>query len=300
MLLVDATGCIDVIIPDLPSSWNINNIYEVRNFLAIMEDISMKLDHVDLLQNEPFTCRRIFENAPFVREMNMPLHLYYNMRDLIPVNHHFTTCLDSQVDFRKVGRGKYHLLQLMHKFPIMQKVKIIGAANKLAFPAGFGRGLTASFHRVIALSAQDNFMLIPASFIVIKPSSLINDDSDDAHTYKPAASDLDGGSPFCAITASPISDTARCCGYLCPRPGVQHKNKYRQSRTESRPNSVGVDIPLTGFILDDGSSSCCCWASWVRAAVFLGLRDKEVASEAYAKTRKMSRKTRKKQACIAA
>lgn len=29
MLLVDATGSIDVIIPDLPSSMNINNIYEV-------------------------------------------------------------------------------------------------------------------------------------------------------------------------------------------------------------------------------------------------------------------------------
>lgn len=85
----------------------------------------MKLDHVDLLQNEPFTCRSIFENAPFVREMNMPLHLYYNMRDVIPVNHHFTICVDSQVDFGKVGRGKFHLLQLMHKFPILQKVGVL-------------------------------------------------------------------------------------------------------------------------------------------------------------------------------
>ncbi|KAJ8531950.1 hypothetical protein K7X08_011873 [Anisodus acutangulus] len=638
MLLADATGSIDVIIPDLPSSWNINDIYEVRNFLAIVEDIPMKLDHVNLIQNEPFTCRSIFENAPFVREMNMPLHLYYNMRDVIPLNHHFTTCVDSQVDFRKVGRGKYHLLQLIHKFPILQKfqgsqhasnafaqalilpwdlliadksrdthidkplidqlkepmnflnrtengeliackrhkpgqlsnealtsalndtgnepscssshrayacsfavdkhhnscgpeeipclvtgncvnypsfgmlhhtdakadvgscskphvrrtlvefkseafsvyevlkiggcylikhqkedilctdaigdkivvnsgtniwsvsfsfvndlqsldvsclfqqsgsfsshnnvlpegydrfqipncvpsngsndiasdvnlymtsnvtnlfdvnledccleplvpfveitniypsdhnlpegnltsihgrikavhcsdgktyaahlrcesingvcpllfiegttsmcvhvlmdhkmVKIFGAANKLAYPAGFGRGVTASFHRVLVLGAQDNFMLIPTSFIVINPSSLINDDSDDAHTNKSAALDLDGGSPFCAITASLISDIASC---LPTQPVELHcrvvaiyvlvleyntKDKYRQSRTESRPNSLGVDIPLAGFILDDGSSSCCCWASSEMAAVFLGLHDKEVS-----------------------
>ncbi|XP_060190180.1 CST complex subunit CTC1 isoform X2 [Lycium barbarum] len=638
MLLVDATGSIDVITPDLPSSWKINNIYEVRNFLAIMEDIPMKLDHVDLLQNEPFACRSIFENAPFVREMNMPLHLYYNMRDLTPVNPHFTTCVNSQVDFRKVGQGKYHLLQLMHKFPILQKfqgsqhasrtssafaealilpwdllvadktrdihidkpfidqlkepmnffnrtengkliackrhkpdqlsnqaltcalndtgnepscssshpaytcsfvvdkhhnscvpeevpclvtgncvdypslgmlhhtgtkanvgscskpqvrrallefkseafsvyevlkifghylikhqkedmlctdaigdkivvnsgtniwsasfssvnvlqkldvsqqsgsflshnsvlpegyhrfqvpnfvpsdrsnnissdvnlympsdvtnlfdanleefcveplvpfgemtniypsdhnlpegnltsirgqikavhcldgksyaahlrcesingvcpslflegttcmcvhvlmdkkmVKIFGAANKLAYPAGFGRGVTASFHRVLTLSAQENFMLIPASFIVINPSSLINDDrDDDAHTYKSAALDLDGGSPFCAITASLISDTVVAIYVLVLE--YNTKDKYRQSRTESRPNSFGVDIPLAGFILDDGSSSCCCWTSWESAAVFLGLHDKEVSG----KTRKRSRK---KQAC---
>lgn len=124
MLLVDATGSIDVIIPDLPSSLNINNIYEVRNFWAIMEDITMKLGHVDLLKNEPFTCRSIFDNAPLVREMNMPLLFYYNLRDLIPVNHHLATCVDSKVDFRKVGRGKYHLLLLMHKFPVLQKVSV--------------------------------------------------------------------------------------------------------------------------------------------------------------------------------
>ncbi|CAN4085042.1 unnamed protein product [Withania somnifera] len=663
MLLVDATGSIDVIIPDLPSSLNINNIYEIRNFSAIMEDIPMKLDHVDLLQNEPFACRSIFENAPLVREMNIPLHFYYNRRDLIPVNHHFTNCSDSQVDFRKVGRGKYHLLQLVHKFPIRQKfqgsqhasstssafaealilpwdllianktrnicidnplidqlkqptkvfnrrengkliackrqnldqlfnealtsalydtgdepscssshsasarfvvgkhhnscgpeeipclvtgkfanylslgmlhhtvtkadvgscskpqvrrallefkseafavyevlkigghylikhqkeddifctdaigekivvnsgtniwnvsflsvdvlqnldvscllqqsgsflsqnnvlpegyhqfqipncppsntsndissdvnlyipshvtvlfdvnlelledcslkplvpfgettdiypsvhnlpegnltsihgqikavhcsdgksyaahlscesingvcpslfiegttsmcvhvlvdhkmVKILGSANKLAYPAGFGRGVTASFHRVLALSAQDNFMLIPTSFIAINSSSLINSHGYDIHTSKSAALDLDGGSPFCANAASLISDTVSC---LATRPVEFHcrvvaiyflvleydrKDKYHLSRTESRPNSFAIDIPLAGFILDDGSSSCCCWASWERAAFILGLNDEEVSGEAYAKTRNKSRKTRKKRA----
>ncbi|XP_055824951.1 CST complex subunit CTC1 isoform X3 [Solanum dulcamara] len=664
MLLVDATGSIDVIIPDLPSSLNINNIYEVRNFLAIMEDIPMKLGPVDLLQHEPFTCRSIFENGPFWRDMNMPLHFYYNLKDLIPVNHHFTTCVDSQVDLRKIGRGKYHLFLLMHKFPILQKhqfegsqpasstssafaealilswdlliagknrntridnplieqlkqpmkyfdrmeigkliackrqkphqlsnealtsalndtgnesccssshpayscsfgvgkrhdscgpeeipclvtgnclnypflgmlhhtdtktdvgscskpqvgrallefksealsvyevlkigghylikhkkedmfctdaiggkivvnsgtniwsvsfssvnalqnfdvscllqqsgsfshnsvlpegyhqfqipnsvpkgknnipsdvnlyipsdvtnlfdvnlellencsleplvpfgemtniypsihnlpegnltfihgqikavhcsdgksyaihlrcesingvcpslfvegttsicvhvlmdhkmVKIFGTANKLAYPAGFGRGVTASFHRVLALSAQDNFMLIPTSFIVINPSSLINDQSDDAHTYKSAALDLDGGSPFYANTASLIADTVSCLAtqqveFHCRVMAIyvlvleyNTKDKYHLSRIESRPNSFAIDIPLAGFILDDGSSLCCCWTSWERAAVFLGLHDEEVRGKAYAETRKKSRKTRKKQAC---
>ncbi|KAF3634880.1 hypothetical protein FXO38_24920 [Capsicum annuum] len=664
MLLVDATGSIDVIIPDLPSSLNTNNIYEIRNFLAIMEDIPMKLDHVDLLQNEPFECRSIFENASPVREMNMPLHFFYNLRDIIPIDHHFTTCIDSQVDFRKVGRGKYHLLQLMHKFPILQKfqggqhasstssafaealilpwdllisdksrdsridkplidqlkkpmkffnrvengklivckrqkpdqlsnevfmsalndtriapscsssqsaytrpfvvgkhhnpcgpeeipcvvtgncinypslgvlhhtdakadvgscskpqvkrallefesealsvfevlkigghylikhqkedmfctdgisgkivvnsgtniwnvsfsslnvlpnldvscllqqsdsflshnsdlsegyhqfqipncvprngrndissdvnlyfpsditnlfdvnlelledcsleslvpfgemtniypsvhnlpegnltaihgqikavhcldeksyaahlrcesingvclslsvkgttsmcvhvlmdhkmVKIFGSANKLAYPAGFGRGVTASFHRVLVLSLQNNFMLLPTSFIVINPSSLINDHNDDAHTSKSAALDLDGGSLFCANTTSLISDAVSCVEtqpveFHCRVVAIyvlvleyNTKGKYLLSRVESRPNSFVFDIPLAGFILDDGSSSCCCWASWDRAAAFLGLLDVVVLGEAYAKTRKKSRKTRKKQAC---
>ncbi|XP_070044816.1 CST complex subunit CTC1 isoform X3 [Nicotiana tomentosiformis] len=663
MLLVDATGSVDVIIPDLPSSWNFNNMYEVRNFLSIMEDIPMKLDHVDLIQNEPFTCRSIFENAPFVREMNMPLHLYYNMRDVIPVNHHFTICVDSQVDFGKVGRGKFHLLQLMHKFPILQKfqgsqhasstssafaealilpwdlliadksrdthidkplidqlkepmkffngmengkliackrhkpdqlsrealtsglndtenepscssshsaymcsfvadkhhnsccpgkipclvtgncvnypslgmlqhtgtkadvgscckpqvrkallefkseafsvyevlkisghylikhqkegmlctdgigdkivvnsgtniwsfsfayvnslqsldvsclfkqcdsflshhrvlpedyhrfqtpncvpnngsneissdvnlyissditnlfdvnlelledcslgplvpfgemtniypsdhnlpegnltsihgqikavhcsdgksyaehlrcesinhdcsslflegtisicvhvlmdhkmVKIFGTAKKVAYPAGFGRGVTASFHRVLALSAQDNFMMISTSFIVINPSSVINDHNEDAYTCQSAALNLDGGSPLCAITASLISDTANCLEtqpveFHCRVVAIyvlvleyNRKGKYLHTRTEPRPNSYGVDIPLAGFIFDDGSSSCCCWASWEIAAVLLGLHN-EVSGESYAKTHKRSKKTRRKQAC---
>lgn len=53
-------------------------------------------------------------------------------------------------------------------------------------------------------------MLIPTSFIVINPSSLINDPSSDAYTYKSAALDLDGGSPFYANTASLIADTVSC------------------------------------------------------------------------------------------
>lgn len=74
------------------------------------------------------------------------------------------------------------------------------------------------------------------------------------------------------------------------------KISCHRSRTESRPNSFAIDFPLAGFILDDGSSSCCCWASWEKAAVFLGLHDEEVTGEAYAETRKKSRKTRKMQA----
>lgn len=59
-------------------------------------------------------------------------------------------------------------------------------------------------------SLQNNFMLLPTSFIVINPSSLINDHNDDAHTSKSAALDLDGGSLFCANTTSLISDAVSC------------------------------------------------------------------------------------------
>lgn len=59
-------------------------------------------------------------------------------------------------------------------------------------------------------SAQDNFMMIPTSFIVINPSSVINDHNEDAYTCQSAALNLDGDSPLCARTASLISDTANC------------------------------------------------------------------------------------------
>lgn len=53
-------------------------------------------------------------------------------------------------------------------------------------------------------------MMISTSFIVINPSSVINDHNEDAYTCQSAALNLDGGSPLCAITASLISDTANC------------------------------------------------------------------------------------------
>ncbi|XP_016580225.1 CST complex subunit CTC1 isoform X4 [Capsicum annuum] len=579
MLLVDATGSIDVIIPDLPSSLNTNNIYEIRNFLAIMEDIPMKLDHVDLLQNEPFECRSIFENASPVREMNMPLHFFYNLRDIIPIDHHFTTCIDSQVDFRKVGRGKYHLLQLMHKFPILQKFQ--GGQHASSTSSAFAEALILPWDLLISDKSRDSRIDKPLIDQLKKPMKFFNrvengklivckrqkPDQLSNEVFMSALNDT-RIAPSCSSSQSaytrpfvvgkhhnpcgpeeiPCVVTGNCINYpslgvlhhtdakadvgSCSKPQVKRallefesealsvfevlkigghylikhqkedmfctdgisgkivvnsgtniwnvsfsslnvlpnldvscllqqsdsflshnsdlsegyhqfqipncvprngrndissdvnlyfpsditnlfdvnlelledcsleslvpfgemtniypsvhnlpegnltaihgqikavhcldeksyaahlrsrflalqinllilldldeaslhhfteylssvscvetqpvefhcrvvaiyvlvleyntKGKYLLSRVESRPNSFVFDIPLAGFILDDGSSSCCCWASWDRAAAFLGLLDVVVLGEAYAKTRKKSRKTRKKQAC---
>lgn len=155
--LVDATGSIDVI-PDISLNWNVNRLYEVlchynfsppnigscvikgiiisyikllqvstfqvKKFTLSMEGIPKKMDHMNLLQNEPFTCRHIFTSGPSIREINMSLHLSYNVADKISIDHPVSDCINMKETFQELESGKFHLLWIKHKFPILQKVCI--------------------------------------------------------------------------------------------------------------------------------------------------------------------------------
>ncbi|XP_019174090.1 PREDICTED: CST complex subunit CTC1 isoform X2 [Ipomoea nil] len=118
--LVDATGNIDVI-PDISLNWNFKRLYEVKKFTLIMEGMPEKMDRINLLQNEPFTCRRIFTSGPFIREINMSLHLSYNVADKISIDHPVSDCINMKETFQELESGKFHLLWIKHKFPILQK-----------------------------------------------------------------------------------------------------------------------------------------------------------------------------------
>nr|GME09282.1 CST complex subunit CTC1 isoform X2 [Ipomoea batatas] len=118
--LVDATGSIDVI-PDISLNWNVNRLYEVKKFTLSMEGIPKKMDHMNLLQNEPFTCRHIFTSGPSIREINMSLHLSYNVADKISIDHPVSDCINMKETFQELESGKFHLLWIKHKFPILQK-----------------------------------------------------------------------------------------------------------------------------------------------------------------------------------
>ncbi|CAL5385136.1 unnamed protein product [Camellia sinensis] len=95
--LIDVTGSIDVIIPDLPSTWNINNIYEVNEFSLVMEGIPEKVDCSGLHLNESFLDTKL---------RNQPFH----------------SCIKGNGNFDELQSGRFHLLLVTHKYPVQQKL----------------------------------------------------------------------------------------------------------------------------------------------------------------------------------
>ncbi|KAK9929523.1 hypothetical protein M0R45_026619 [Rubus argutus] len=59
--LVDATGSIDVLVPDLPSTWDANRILKVVDYSLIIEGMPGFVDSEGLLENDLFSCRTIFD-----------------------------------------------------------------------------------------------------------------------------------------------------------------------------------------------------------------------------------------------
>ncbi|KAF7811458.1 CST complex subunit CTC1 isoform X1 [Senna tora] len=89
---VDATGSIDVIIPDLPLTWDPNELYEVMDYNIIVDGLAQLVDHLELHKSETLSCRNIFN------------------------------CSYTQATKGILEPGTYHLLRVPHKPPLLQKM----------------------------------------------------------------------------------------------------------------------------------------------------------------------------------
>ncbi|PSS31397.1 CST complex subunit like [Actinidia chinensis var. chinensis] len=119
--LIDATGSIDVIVPDLPSTWNIDNIYEVNEFTLVMEGIPERGDCMGLNLNESLLCRNIFSCIPLVRKLNLEIYLLYYFRDTKFRNRPFYFCIKNKGNIEELQSGRFPLLLVAHKYPAQQK-----------------------------------------------------------------------------------------------------------------------------------------------------------------------------------
>ncbi|KAF5740713.1 CST complex subunit CTC1 [Tripterygium wilfordii] len=120
--LVDQTGGIDAIVPDLPSTWNANNIYEVIDYIITVDGIPEMVNHLDLLYNESFSCRNIFHCIPLARERNLTICVCFHLgnatcRDLLL--HPSKGLVD---ECKELHTGRFHLIWVTHKFPELQKL----------------------------------------------------------------------------------------------------------------------------------------------------------------------------------
>ncbi|VFQ65686.1 unnamed protein product [Cuscuta campestris] len=167
----------------------------------------------------------------------------------------------------------------VHLMVHQKMVKIYGAIHKSAYPAVFGRGVTATFHRILVLSGHDSFMMIPSSFIsVLSGSNSYDAPGAIVSHYVPASGGSRSLDPSSDVRKALISETTHCSKsepllFRCRVVSVyvlimENQDDYFFSR---KIKSFHVNIPLAGFVIDDGSSSCCCWANGDRAAALLGL-----------------------------
>ncbi|KAM4129576.1 hypothetical protein ACJW30_01G033900 [Castanea mollissima] len=122
--LVDATGSIDVLIPDLPSTCNTHSIYEVIDYSLIIEGEPHLIDHLGLLDDESVSCRSIFKCIPLARDINLAVYIYFHLRDATCRNLPFYPCIDKKDDFGKLEVGAFHLLRVTHKFPVLHKLNV--------------------------------------------------------------------------------------------------------------------------------------------------------------------------------
>lgn len=159
-------------------------------------------------------------------------------------------------------------------------IRIIGNLNKQAYPIGLGRDTYATFHRILFLSGQNKYMLMPVSFITINYLSFVNEEYSDELNYTPRDLDLSSVAIPTLAPAALISELLQlsepksmqfCCRVVAVYVVVLEKNNNITQLQSAVRSTLSVQIPLAGFVLDDGSSSCCCWVDSEKAATLLGL-----------------------------
>lgn len=96
--------------------------FQVVNYSLIMEGIPEPVDHLGLLDNETLSCRHIFRYIPWAREMNLTIYAYFHFRNATCKNLHYYPCVAWNDDFKELQSGRFHLIWVTHKYPVLQKV----------------------------------------------------------------------------------------------------------------------------------------------------------------------------------
>uniref|UniRef100_A0A0E0M0L7 CST complex subunit CTC1 n=1 Tax=Oryza punctata TaxID=4537 RepID=A0A0E0M0L7_ORYPU len=160
------------------------------------------------------------------------------------------------------------------------RVRLFGYLSKHGYPVGLGPGASATFHRVL-LTHKHELFFTPLTYIEVSSISLA------------------GLNEECVVTP-PISDCFKDCSldrvsscllflsqkHLAENSAIQFQCRVVTIHvlvldnilsdlqpSESRCETINVKVRLAGFIVDDGSSLCCCWADDARAELLLGLQE---------------------------
>ncbi|KAL9680973.1 hypothetical protein QQ045_012754 [Rhodiola kirilowii] len=177
--------------------------------------------------------------------------------------------------FGGFNKMKYHqgssTYSRIHVVTSNDIVRVLICTSVLCFPIGFRPGVDAHFHRILH-SRADEYLLTPVSFVEITTSKKHNSYEQSSLSRASMSSEL---STFESVTSGLIYQMMHCSEsrpqWIRCRVLAIHKLVFEKN---DRNITDYPDIPLAGFILDDGSSTCCCWANADKAAAVLKMHEK--------------------------
>ncbi|XP_024010167.1 CST complex subunit CTC1 isoform X2 [Eutrema salsugineum] len=143
-----------------------------------------------------------------------------------------------------------------------QKVKIFGPLSRHSYLTGFGPGVNATFYRILGTGEENRFLLSSASFVKINSRKAFDGPV------------LDKGRPKISPQDSSSNKDNQQVNFVCKVLSV-YLLVLQAGSVDPSENKCGenLDIPLAGFVVDDGSSTFLCWASGKRAFTFLRLHE---------------------------
>ncbi|KAJ0240964.1 CST complex subunit CTC1 [Hirschfeldia incana] len=150
-----------------------------------------------------------------------------------------------------------------------QIVKIFGPLRRHSYLTGFGPGVNATFYRILGTREENRFLLSSASFIKINSRKPLDGPVLDKAIHE-TAMDLPKTRPQ---ESSGRKDNGEI-NFVCKVLSV-HLLVLQAGSDDPSENKCGenIDIPLAGFLVDDGSSTFLCWTSGERAFTFLRLHE---------------------------
>ncbi|CAL5088555.1 unnamed protein product [Urochloa decumbens] len=168
-----------------------------------------------------------------------------------------------------LGNEKYSLC--IHVADNNHMVRLCGYLSKHSSTIGIGPGATVTFHRV--LLTQHELLLTPVTYIEV--TSISHPDVSEESVISPLKSNCLKDCSFstvslCLFFHQKYFREDRYMQFHCRVATVLKLILDKSTNHGKIPN---VKVRLAGFILDDGSSLCCCWADDARAELLLRLQE---------------------------
>ncbi|GMI92795.1 conserved telomere maintenance component 1 [Hibiscus trionum] len=113
--LVDMSGTIDVVVPDLPSFWDPNTIFEVIDYFLFVEGMP-ESKHPELSSDDSSLPRSIFQGFSFARKPNLKIFVYFHLRNATCRNRPIYPTIASEDELNDTNSGKFHLIYITRKF----------------------------------------------------------------------------------------------------------------------------------------------------------------------------------------
>ncbi|CAL9111025.1 unnamed protein product [Musa textilis] len=122
--LTDATGSIDVVVPDLPVDVDFQTIYEVKDYKLVMEGSPHQVDHLQCHFDGSLSCRAIFQHFSHKEKSQLAVYVHFYVRDITWTSfpHQIPSYMDEN-HFKCSNDDMFHLFLVTHKFPVHQSLQ---------------------------------------------------------------------------------------------------------------------------------------------------------------------------------